>query len=188
MILLERGLDLLPAYTSSNDTQWLPSDLIVFVHHQEICWSPLRSQCFFSMPYSPFDLLYRNQDFSKRSIDLRLTRIKACHRSDSLLIIEDVAVRRPRSIAHPLPSFCISNVLQKRLQNPSSLLECRFRPRILCFCSLAYGSIDSVRRRRVYVPEKLSIGWTIALNSSGARFLYIIFSHISKVVLTERVP
>lgn len=37
----------------------------------------------------PFQLLNRDQDLSERSIDFRLSRVKACYRSDGILIVED---------------------------------------------------------------------------------------------------
>lgn len=64
--------DLLPAHTRRDHAQWLPSDLIGFVHHEEIGRSLFRPQRFLAMLDRPFQLLDRDQDLSERGVDLSL--------------------------------------------------------------------------------------------------------------------
>lgn len=94
--------DILPAHASSYDSQRLPSDLVVLVHHQEIRRSLLRSQCLLSMLYRPFQLFHSDQDLSERSVDFCLPRVEACHSRYGLLIVKDVPASRIHFQSHIL--------------------------------------------------------------------------------------
>lgn len=56
--------NLLPAHTSRNNTQWLPDNLILLIHHQEARRPPLSLQRLLPMINRPFQFLSRDQYLS----------------------------------------------------------------------------------------------------------------------------
>ena len=148
------NIDILPAHASRYDSQWLPSDLVMLIHHQEIRRPLLRSQRLLSMLYRPFQFFHSDQDLSERSVDSCLPRVEACHGRYSLLIVKDVpASRIESSITYPFLDSYMPNVLQQRLQHPSPLPERSVCPFPLCLCSFGYCPIDSIRSGWVHVSE-----------------------------------
>ena len=91
---------ILPAHTCRQNPQWLPSNLIVLVHHEEIRWSPVRLQCLLSMVYSPLQFLHRDQNFPERGVNHSLPRVQTCHSCYRFLIVEDVPAIVPWSTSH----------------------------------------------------------------------------------------
>lgn len=87
-------INILPTHTSGYDTQWLPSNFILLIHHQEVCGPWLWPQCLLPMLEGPFQPLSRNQDLAKAGINLRLSRVKTCYGGNQILIFEHVSRRR----------------------------------------------------------------------------------------------
>lgn len=85
--------DLLPAYAGRDNSQWLPSNLILLVHHDKVCRTRLRTQCLFSVVNCPLEFLGRDKDLSKQSIYTSLARIQTRCRCNIVLVAQYKATK-----------------------------------------------------------------------------------------------
>lgn len=96
--------DVLPAHTGCENTQWLPSYFVMFVHHEKIRWSSFRSQRFLAVVDGPFQFLDCDQYLAQHSIDLGLARVHTCHRCYVFLLVQYESAGRLSIVNQLLPS------------------------------------------------------------------------------------
>lgn len=116
--------------------QWLPSNLVRLVHHEEICRSLFRPQGFLSMLYGPFQLLDCDQDLAQYSINLCLARVKAGDRGDGVLVVEDEPISKSHLSNHmPLHHRLGYSLTLAKSSGPFSAFRRSSSPNLLALLS-----------------------------------------------------
>lgn len=143
---------IVPADKGSNDTQGLIVHRVALIHHEEVGRTSRGTQGLLAVDERPLDLLNRDEDLAKLSIDHGLAAVQASNLDDLLRIVEDV--------------------LHHRAQHGAALVKRGLGPCLLSGSRSRNGAVDGGRRRGVYVAEELPCGRGVALNGGAAGDLY----------------